>query len=300
MSSDNDYREDVPKTLADEATINEVLRNKTGVMVAIPNLGSKVSTPLTLWINALAFLTIDVNCKYFFKVYLPNDLYPHEWARNQCVRAFMSDPYFKRLWFVDADMVPPGNFLDLLDFDEPIVSGMTYIWSSEHEDDDGHYVPPRVKISAFNYRKDHDDFMSVIPPTDGRSFYADASGGACFVIRRDVLEKMPEPWFRTIRDPYGKALRGEDLDFGLRCREKGIRTLIVPKVRFGHIKQVDLKQVTDYCIASIRDVADGLRKKDYPDVETFKKALPRIKFPGEKQEEVVAPVSLKAVEGGVK
>lgn len=292
------YHEGTPRTMSEEADINEVLRKKTGVMVCIPNLGSRVSTPLTLWLHALAFHTIDINSKYFFKVYLPNDLYPHEWARNQCVRAFMKDPYYKKLWFIDSDMVPPGNVMDLLDYDEPLVSGMTYIWMSEREDKEGNYLPPQMKISAFTYREEQEDFISMIPEMDGRSFYADAVGGACLVIRRDVLEKMPEPWFRTHRDPYGKALRGEDLDFGLRCMQKGIRTLVVPKVQFGHIKQVDLKQVTTYGIASMRSVINKLKDNPATDVATLKATLPNIRFPGEKEEPADVPQNLEVVAGG--
>lgn len=292
---------ETPKTLAEEAEVNEILRKKTGVMIAIPNLGSKIVTPLMMWIQSLDFKTIDAECPYFFKVFMPNDLHPIEWARNQCVRAFLADPYWKKLWFVDADMNPPFNALDLLDFDAPLVSGMTYIWSGEKFSDDGFYVPPFMKINAFDYRPDHDDFRSRLPSADGKTFECDASGAACLVIRRDVLETMPEPWFRSPRDPYGATLRGEDLDFGLRAMKHGHKTLYVPRVQFGHLKEADLKQICTYGIATGRSMLQALDKLPPEQVVgRIKEVLDKMNFPGERPAEVerAGPKTLEVIQGG--
>ena len=287
--------EKVPGTLAEMAEVNEILKKKIGVMVAIPNLGSKIVTPLLMWIQSLDYKSIDTECPYFFKVFMPNDCFPVEYARNQCVRAFLADPFWKKLWFVDSDMNPPVNALDLLDYDEPVVSGLTYIWTSEQWKDEGVYRPPYMKINAFDYQPETDDFQSKLPPKDARVFHCDAAGAACLVIRRDVLEEMPEPWFRTPRDPYGMTLRGEDLDFGLRCLRAGKRVLYVPKVQFGHLKEVDLSQICKYGMASLRTVVDGIKKLP-PEQQIA--ALPDIRFPGEPLPEQIGPKSLQIVQGG--
>ena len=282
----------------DEIQMADILAKKTGVMVAIPNMESKITTPLALWLIQLSYRTVDAECPWFFKIYVPNDLTPIEWARNQCVREFLRDPYYKRLWFVDSDMLPPGNALELLDHDDPIVSGMSYIWSSENVDAEGFYRPPYMKINAFNYRPEHQDFMSLVPERDGRAFYCDAAGCAFMVIRRELLEDMPEPWFRYPRDPYGRGLRGEDMDFCLRVKELGGRVLYIPKVQVGHIKPTDLKQVVNYGIATMRETAEGLRKIARDKVHA---ALQKIRFPGEKpakEDEAVRPLTLAVVEGG--
>lgn len=286
---------EIPRTLAEEAQVNEILRKKIGIMVAIPNMGSKICTPLMMWIQSLDFKTIDAACPYFFKVFMPNDCSPVEYARNQCVRAFLADPFWKKLWFIDADMNPPFNALDLLDYDAPIVSGLTYIWHGEDWRGDGTYRPPYMKINAFDYQPESEDFKSKLPPRDARVFECDAAGSACLVIRRDVLEDMPEPWFRTPRDPYGQTLRSEDLDFGLRCMRSGRRTLYVPKVQFGHIKEVDLSHITKYGMASLRTVIDQI--KALPPEQQIA-ALPDIRFPGEPEKEQVGPKSLAIVHGG--
>ena len=285
------------RTLAEEAEINDILRNKTGIMVAIPNMASKIITPLMMWIQSLDFKTVDIACPYFFKIFLPSDHQPIEYARNQCVRAFLADPYWKKLWFIDSDMNPPFNALDLLDYDAPIVSGLTYIWHGEQWKDDGSYRAPYMKINAFDYQPETDDFKSKLPPHDARVFECDAVGSACVVIRRDVLEDMPEPWYRTPRDPYGRTLRSEDLDFGLRAMRRGYKTLYVPKVQFGHLKEVDLAHICKYGMYAVRTMVDTIR--ELPEDEQLA-ALPDIRMPGDKDEDRAGPKSLALIQGGRK
>lgn len=287
---------DDEKTLSEQAELNDVLKNKIGIFIAIPNMASMINTAMALWFQEIVVKTFDSNCPYFFKVYMPNDLIPIEWARNQCVMEFLKEPYFKKLWFVDADMIPPFNAFDLLDFDAPLVSGMTYIWSSERFDDDSNYHPPLMKINAFDYRPDRDDFVSRLPSPDGRTFECDATGAACLVIKREVMEDMPEPWFRTPRDPYGRTLRGEDMDFTFRCKQRGHRPLYIPRVQFGHIKPLCLKQVCTYGMASMRAVIERTKGLSPEDAV---KVLPEIRFPGEKvRDEAPVPKKLQILEGG--
>lgn len=265
------------RTWSEEAQVRDILKKKTGVLVCIPNMKSNTNTALTIWLQALAFKTIDINCPWFFKIHMPNDLVPVEWARNQCVREFMRDEYFKRLWFIDADVIPPANALDVLDSDNHIVAGMTYIWAHEKVGEDGVYVPPHLRINGFNYRPEHDDFMSLVPNPKGDPFTCDAAGMSATVLSRELLEDMPEPWFRTPRNPYGQMLRGEDLDFCRRANERGYNVTYMPRVTFGHIKEIDIKQISKYGMAAVRQVVDGVKAGG---------KLPEIVFPGEKVEDL--------------
>ena len=262
---------------SDEAQVSEILKKNTGVMVCIPNLQASINTSLAIWLQSLAFKTIDINCPYFFKIHMPNDLVPIEWARNQCVREFMKDEYFKRLWFVDSDMIPPANALDLLEYDGPIVSAMTYIWAHEKFDNE-RYVPPHVRINGFRYQQKTDDYMSLLPNQTGDPFTCDAAGMAVTVLSREMLLRMPEPWFRGHRDPYGQLLRGEDLDFCKRANDLGYSVTYVPRIIWGHTKQVDIKQITKYGMAAVRQVVDAHKRTG---------KLPEIVFPGE---EAATPV----------
>jgi hypothetical protein len=279
----------------------EILSRKTGVMIAIPNIQAHINTALAIWLIQLSYKTIDAECPWFFKIHVPNDYTPVEYARNMCVREFMKDPFYKRLWFVDSDMIPPNNALDLLTYDDPIVSAMTYIWACEGPDKEGFYQPPRMKINAFDYRPQTEDFLSKLPAPDNRVFYCDAVGSACVVIHKSVLEAMPEPWYRTVRDPYGETLRSEDLDF---CRrwtmQSEKKVLYVPSVQFGHAKLVDLRQVTTYGLSSMRNVIDRVRAAPNDQLAEMQKALPIITFVGEKPkvEAVNEPHDFKVVQGG--
>lgn len=263
----------------EEASLEDILKRKTGIMVCIPNMGSQISTPLVHFIASLSFKTIDLECPWFFKVSMPNDLSPVEYARNQCVKEFLKDPFYKRMWFIDADMAPPGNALDLLTHDEDMVSAMTYIWTGERLDSDGFYKPPVMKINAFMWRSETQDFISMIPKPTGDVFYCDAAGCASLIIKKEVFLDVPEPWFKVPRDPYGAALRSEDLEFTRAATSRGHKLLYTPKVQFGHIKTVDLRQVLNYGLASMRGMVEKV--KTLVDDKTAKE-LPTIVFNGER------------------
>jgi hypothetical protein len=175
---------------------------------------------------------------------------------------------------------------------------MTYIWNGGTVDAKGVYIPPKMKINAFDYRPGYEDFISKIPPADNRAFYCDAAGAACLTIGRKLLEEMPEPWFRTMRDPYGAGLRGEDLDFCKRAKEMhNTKVLYMPQVQFGHMKFMDLSEVTKYGLVSMRNVINQVKKADPATVASL---LPDITFQGENQEEQKhgVPQVLKVIQGG--
>lgn len=297
MSDDPDV---VPADVIAEPpkTLDEILKTKTGVMVAIPNMGAEISTPLVHFISSLTFRTIDPDCPYFFKVIMPNDLSPVEYARNHCVKEFLKDEFYKRLWFMDSDMYPPGNVMDLLEFSEPMVSGMTYIWTGEKLDSDGFYRPPGLKINAFKWRPESKDFISLVPNPTGDAFYCDAAGAACLIVNREVFLDVPEPWFRVPRDPYGAALRSEDLEFSRMATARGHKLIYVPKVQFGHIKQVDLRQVLNYGLSSTRGIVNSLKGKMD---QKHAAMLPDIRFAGERPAPTpAAPKDFELIKGGEK
>lgn len=274
---------------ADQVSLAEALSRKEGIFVAIPNIGATISTPLAYLISALNFQTVDINSPYFFKVFMPNDVTPVEYARNVCVQEFLSDPYYKRLWFMDADAIPAGNALDLLNSpDEAIVSGMTMIWNCEELTPEGTYRPPTMKINGFRWKRKEDTFESLVPPRGSTGFHCDAAGAACLLIKRQVFEDVGSPWFRTLRDPMGRMLRGEDLDFCRRAMLKGHRVWYRPDVAFGHRKFIDLLEVTKYGVYLMKSLSDRIRGGA---------EVPSIYLPGEKHQGPPpnAPANLEVV-----
>jgi len=114
-----------------------------------------------------------------------------------------------------------------------------------------------------------------------------------------LLEEMPEPWFRTLRDPYGAGMRGEDLDFCKRAQDlHQTKVMYVPKVQFGHVKELDLNEVTKYGLVSMRNIIEQVKKNDPESLSA--KGLPDIRFQGEDLARSLegAPRVLKVVGGG--
>jgi hypothetical protein len=103
-----------------------------------------------------------------------------------------------------------------------------------------------------------------------------------------------------VRDPYGETLRSEDLDF---CRRWNMqseqRVLYVPGIQFGHAKLVDLRQVTTYGLSCMRNIIDRVKAAPADQVVEMQKALPEIRFVGEKPApQPNEPKDFKVVQGG--
>ncbi len=71
----------------------------------------------------------------------------------------------------------------------------------------------------------------------------------------------------------------------------------MPSVQFGHMKRIDLSEVTKFSLVAMRSIIDRVKKMD-PD--KFNETLPDIHFQGEerKAENVNVPQDFKVLAGG--
>jgi hypothetical protein len=69
-------------------------------------------------------------------------------------------------------------------------------------------------------------------PDDGEPFEVEVTGSLT-LIKREVLEAVGDPWFRTSAETYN-----EEFDFCDRVREVGFKVMVDPSVAVGHIGQV--------------------------------------------------------------
>lgn len=156
-------------------------------------------------------------------------------GRNNLVQAFMDQTDYEYLWMIDTDMVFPRNMPELLlkRIEGPqkadVVSAMFYGMERDHifpvlmaKQDDGRYV-------------------RIQPPDEQGMMEVDATGMACCLVSRDILQKVydrhyddPYHWFREIA-PQGQPL-GEDVGFCNRVQELGGRIWVDTSLRIGHIK----------------------------------------------------------------
>jgi hypothetical protein len=68
----------------------------------------------------------------------------------------------------------------------------------------------------------------------------DATGAACFVVHRTVLERIRDEqgpvWFNRMTHPDKKMPFGEDMSFFARCAQIGVPVHVDTSVQTGHIK----------------------------------------------------------------
>jgi hypothetical protein len=175
-------------------------------------------------------------------------------VRNRCVMMFLAGPC-DRLWFVDADILPPPDVFELPKVDADIVT-LPYPFT-------GTMCP-----AICNY-KDINDFskgMMDIEPDESGVADVNGTGMGCTIIRRRVLEDpgmryemdyvSPDgrafdladepgeapPIFRYHMKPNGQVLQGEDFNFCIRAKRLGYSVKVRLKSQCDHLKQVALNQ----------------------------------------------------------
>ncbi len=138
--------------------------------------------------------------------------YVHD-NREQIVVDFLADPRnFTHLFFVDSDMLFKPDVLDtLLADDKDIVGGQYYKRNGKDKD------------PVINTR------YETLPP---RLFVNYAVATGCVLIKREVFEKVPRPWFSL---GTAEHWLGEDVFFCKKAKEFGVEVWIDGRLEIGHI-----------------------------------------------------------------
>jgi GT2 family glycosyltransferase len=71
-------------------------------------------------------------------------------------------------------------------------------------------------------------------------FKAEYVGGTGILIRRDVIQKLNQPYMMTQRNEQGDIVKSEDYDFCDKVRDAGYDIWIDPEVKFGHQQSIDI------------------------------------------------------------
>lgn len=133
---------------------------------------------------------------------------PLEHARNMQVYRFLKSDC-THLFFLDSDCVPVQDTIKkLLAYDLPIVTGPH---ESVIKGELGVMILDKVENDKHKY-KQHlpiEGFQKV-----------DACGGSGLMVKREVYEKMPSPWFECIYED-GLLVKSEDFDFCEKIIELG-------------------------------------------------------------------------------
>ena len=142
-------------------------------------------------------------------------------AREEAAEEVLKQGY-DWLFFLDSDMVPPPDIITrLLAHNKPIVSAMAFKRDVPH-------TPCFYKDIQFDGEKAELD----IPKTwSGGLEEVAGVGSACILIRREVFEKTPRPWY------FPLPVLAEDLAFCKRAKEAGFPIYVDTGITCGHIAQ---------------------------------------------------------------
>ena len=147
-------------------------------------------------------------------------------ARNDIVRTFLDETDGTHLFMVDTDMVFGPRTLEALgSHQKPVVGALCHLLSA-----DGTSQP------VMSFWKDG----KLIKPSKAKPGLQKvaATGAACLLIEREVLEKMrpnyeaPFEWFRE--DTWEAQPTGEDVTFCLRAQEQGFGVYVDSDCFVGH------------------------------------------------------------------
>ena len=143
-------------------------------------------------------------------------------ARNSCVHEMLQGDW-THLFFMDSDMVfPKGTLKKLLKHDKDIVGGFYVIKRNDFH----------PTVFALGQRPGGKYLTEWV--NDFREVEAIATG--CLLIKREVLEKIPAPWFEYVWDEEAKGkMVTEDIIFCEKAKDIGYKVYCDGTIKCGHV-----------------------------------------------------------------
>jgi len=140
-------------------------------------------------------------------------------------------------------------------FEKAFDWGANYIWSVEEDN----VFPAHTLIKMINFAKQKEaEVVYVDYPIGAKRSSGICRKGnqilwgpmGCTLILRSALEKLDRPWFRTdktfrienkdplelIEEDIPNKYGGQDIWFGMKCKEKGIKVVQLTSILAGHVK----------------------------------------------------------------
>lgn len=203
----------------------------------------------------------------------------HDHARNVYMEQFLKSDC-DIMWFLDSDVVPPSNILDLITEhgDKWKLAGCAYpVWMTPPG-----YDTKQVVFTV--YRKVNGNLSAAHIPMQGTDF-VDGIATGCLFIHREVAEKLKKPYFEFKYNPENRDIvEGEDLGFCKKVNELGYQFFIDFSMVSHHFKKVSLLEVNNYAmqlaqkavVANDRMIRQAIAKKKLaaPQKQTSRLILP--------------------------
>ncbi len=201
------------------------------VCISIPTRGAIRGETVQWLLRAFVELAPNV------EVQVCVDGRPLDHNRNRQVMRFLATRR-THLFLLDSDCVPqPQTVQQLLAHDLPLVGapGPNIVG----EGPKALHSPLRGEVGLMAVDRAPGGGYRQHRPLEGMQ-RVDAIGTAGMLIRRDVLEAVGPPWFRTEYDANGLLARGEDFAFCERAAEAGFEIWADCSIPQRHIKEVAL------------------------------------------------------------
>lgn len=193
----------------------------------------------------------------------------HDFARNEIVREFQESDC-DILWFLDSDIVPPDNILDIVMFPmmEWKLAGAPYPVFLVAKKENG----PQVLITV--YKRIDGKLAACDAPQTGIE-EVDGLATGCLFIRREVFDKLEKPYFEFKYKKENMFMyEGEDLGFCRKVNELGYKFYTDYSMVCKHYKTVDLLDMNNYALAlksvAILQYDEEIRPKVEKLIQTIK------------------------------
>lgn len=165
----------------------------------------------------------------------PEDKWPA--VRNLQFKRYLELSDAEYILCVDSDIVPPQNVLEMAKNKVDFCSAVCFSWQFEE--------PFAVVMSKDP--KGEDGYIQNVPRGSPGLYERDATGLACTVISRRVVEEF-RGTFRDQFDKEGMLRRDADFDFCERLKNTGYKVYVDTRFICGHMKRIDLKRVNNLVV----------------------------------------------------
>lgn len=148
-------------------------------------------------------------------------------ARNKLVEKMLEDIGATHIFMVDDDMTfQPDALKKLMAHDVDIVGTLAFKRT------------PNFEPCVYKLKEGTDDHYPILP---AKFEEVDAVGTGGILIKREVFEKIKNPWFETwyAKDGSGKHW-GVDIDFCKKAKAAGFKIHVDPEVELGHIGEAPI------------------------------------------------------------
>ena len=143
-------------------------------------------------------------------------------ARNKLVEKMLENKNATHLFMIDDDMTFKSDLLmRLISHDVDIVGALAFKRT------------PNYEPCVYKLKEGTEDHFPIFP---AKYTEVDAIGTGGILIKREVFEKLDNPWFETwyAKDGTDKHW-GVDFDFCLKAKTAGYKIYVDPEADMGHI-----------------------------------------------------------------